>query len=111
MTVGHRCGDNVEGPGEACDDGNNVDTDACRNNREAARRGDGVAQAGVRPAMTATTTTPTPAATTALYLDGATQAAGACKSIRDNNLSCATAPTGSTQRAATPTTRSMSTAT
>ena len=36
-----RCGDGVVGAGEACDDGNEVNEDACTNRCEAARCGDG----------------------------------------------------------------------
>ena len=43
-----RCGDGVvQGGVEACDDGNQVETDACRTNCVAARCGDGIVQAGV----------------------------------------------------------------
>ncbi|MEZ4474921.1 MAG: membrane dipeptidase [bacterium] len=41
------CGDGVVDEGEGCDDGNRVDTDACRNICQPARCGDGVIQAGV----------------------------------------------------------------
>jgi cysteine-rich repeat protein len=41
------CGDGVVDEGERCDDGNTVDTDACRNNCTPAACGDGVVQAGV----------------------------------------------------------------
>ena len=90
VTVGHRCGDNVEGPGEACDDGNNVDTDACRNNCEAARCGDGVVQAGVEACDDGDNNNANTCRNDCTFnFDGATQArAGrSCKSIRDNNLS------------------------
>jgi cysteine-rich repeat protein len=40
------CGDGVVQTGEACDDGNGVDTDGCRNNCQTARCGDGVVQTG-----------------------------------------------------------------
>ena len=36
------CGDGVVGPGEECDDGNAIDTDACTNGCQAARCGDGI---------------------------------------------------------------------
>src|SRR6185436_403699 len=36
------CGDGVTNGGEQCDDGNNVDTDGCRNNCELPRCGDGL---------------------------------------------------------------------
>lgn len=44
-----RCGDgawNPDDPDEPCDDGNPVDTDACRNTCQVARCGDGVVRAG-----------------------------------------------------------------
>ena len=41
------CGDNMVDRGENCDDGNDDDTDACRNTCESARCGDGVVQTGV----------------------------------------------------------------
>ncbi len=41
------CGDGVLEGNEGCDDGNQVDTDACRNSCVAAACGDGVVQAGV----------------------------------------------------------------
>jgi cysteine-rich repeat protein len=40
------CGDGVLDPGEACDDGNRVNNDACSNACVAARCGDGVVQSG-----------------------------------------------------------------
>ena len=46
-TEGGVCGDGIQAPWEQCDDGNRVDTDACRNNCSPARCGDGVTQAGV----------------------------------------------------------------
>ncbi|MDE0883481.1 MAG: DUF4215 domain-containing protein, partial [Myxococcota bacterium] len=46
VRVEHRCGDGIVGP-EECDDGNQVDTDACLNGCRAARCGDNVIQAGV----------------------------------------------------------------
>ena len=44
-----RCGDGVADPsnGEACDDGNTVNTDACLNSCKAARCGDAVVRTGV----------------------------------------------------------------
>ena len=41
------CGDGVVDQGERCDDGNKVDTDACRNNCVPAACGDGVVETGV----------------------------------------------------------------
>ena len=41
------CGDGVVGQGEMCDDGNVVETDACRNDCTVARCGDGIVQMGV----------------------------------------------------------------
>lgn len=41
------CGDGVKDPGEACDDGNTTDTDACSSTCELADCGDGFVQAGV----------------------------------------------------------------
>ncbi|HVV88610.1 MAG TPA: DUF4215 domain-containing protein [Kofleriaceae bacterium] len=41
------CGNGDVEQGEACDDGNQVDTDACTNVCEAARCGDGIVEAGV----------------------------------------------------------------
>ncbi len=41
------CGNGVIDPGEACDDANMIDTDACRNNCTAAACGDGVIETGV----------------------------------------------------------------
>jgi len=40
------CGDGVPDPGEACDDGNQVDNDACTNACELAKCGDGIAGPG-----------------------------------------------------------------
>src|SRR5262245_55260467 len=40
------CGDGIVGPGEACDDGNAVDEDACTSVCELARCGDGIPQPG-----------------------------------------------------------------
>ena len=55
------CGDGDKGPGEECDDGNMVNTDACTNMCKSAKCGDTIIQAGVeaatrssRPARTAT---------------------------------------------------------
>lgn len=45
--VMNTCGDGTLGGAEACDDGNSVDTDACRAGCERARCGDGVTWAGV----------------------------------------------------------------
>ena len=42
-----RCGNNVVDPGEACDDGNPVETDACLSSCRLARCGDGVLYIGV----------------------------------------------------------------
>jgi cysteine-rich repeat protein len=42
-----RCGDGVVDPGEQCDDGNAVDTDACTTACRLATCGDGILQAGV----------------------------------------------------------------
>lgn len=44
---GPLCGNGALDPGEACDDGNAIDTDACRANCERASCGDGVVWAGV----------------------------------------------------------------
>lgn len=44
---GARCGDSMMNGPEQCDDGNGVDTDACRNTCIAATCGDGVIRAGV----------------------------------------------------------------
>lgn len=41
------CGDGTLDPGEACDDGNDVDTDGCRNDCSVASCGDGVVHEGV----------------------------------------------------------------
>jgi len=41
------CGDGAKDPGEACDDGNTVETDACLSTCELATCGDGFVQAGV----------------------------------------------------------------
>ncbi len=41
------CGNGLKEPGEACDDGNKVDTDACTNKCEAADCGDGIVQTDV----------------------------------------------------------------
>ncbi|HEY0137117.1 MAG TPA: fibrinogen-like YCDxxxxGGGW domain-containing protein, partial [Nannocystis sp.] len=41
------CGDGTVDPGEACDDGNQADDDACLGNCVAARCGDGVVESGV----------------------------------------------------------------
>ena len=45
--LGPRCGDAMTNGPETCDDGNGVDTDACRNTCVSAACGDGVIQAGV----------------------------------------------------------------
>jgi len=48
LTIGGGyCGDGVVGPGEACDDGNDVDTDACLSTCVLASCGDGYLHAGV----------------------------------------------------------------
>jgi cysteine-rich repeat protein len=41
------CGDSITGPGEQCDDGNTVNTDACTNACTNAVCGDGITRAGV----------------------------------------------------------------
>ncbi|APR76272.1 PE-PGRS virulence associated protein [Minicystis rosea] len=45
--LGPRCGDGVKNGPEQCDDGNANDNDACRNNCQTAKCGDGVVQTGV----------------------------------------------------------------
>ncbi|MSP63502.1 MAG: DUF4215 domain-containing protein [Myxococcales bacterium] len=45
--AGPRCGNGILEPGEACDDANAIDTDACRNGCVKARCGDGVLHLGV----------------------------------------------------------------
>ena len=47
LTVTGACGDAEQQPNEACDDGNNNDQDACRNQCILARCGDGVQHVGV----------------------------------------------------------------
>ena len=47
-----RCGDGIDDIDEACDDGNTVDTDACRNICEVARCGDGVVQEATKRRLT-----------------------------------------------------------
>ena len=46
MCVNAACGDGVVGPGEGCDDGNDVDDDGCANDCTLASCGDGVVQDG-----------------------------------------------------------------
>ena len=44
-----RCGDGLQSAGEACDDGNSVDEDACSNACEQATCGDGIVRQDLEP--------------------------------------------------------------
>ncbi len=59
------CGDGRSARARPCDDGNNADGDALHQRPHLAPCGDGIVQARSRPAMTATPSTTTPAATPA----------------------------------------------
>ena len=56
-----RCGDSVVNGDEECDDGNDVDSDACRTNCQIAACGDGVVQVGIEDCDDGNSSIPIPA--------------------------------------------------
>jgi cysteine-rich repeat protein len=82
------CGDGVRNVGEGCDDGNQVETDACTNSCVSARCGDGIVQAGVDECddgNTINTDACTNACTAARCGDGITGPGEQCDDGNQNN--------------------------